>query len=98
MPHPRNPVVSDARCARPAGAILFENGSIIRPAQDCSGPYGSAVVFRRIEELNRERYREVEVSRINPGWLEGNRGTHTYNRNAAYEVVDGRRFRARRWR
>jgi hypothetical protein len=98
IPHPHNPVVSDARCARPAGAILSENGSIIRPTQDCSGVYGSAVVFRRIEELSRERYREVEVSRIEPGWLESNRGTHTYNRNAAYEVVDGRRFRARSWR
>jgi hypothetical protein len=99
-PHPDNPVISDARCARPAGAIFSEAGSIIRPAQDCSGVYGSAVVFRRIEELSRERYREVEVevARIDPGWVKGNRGTHTYNRNAAYEVVDGRRFRARRWR
>ena len=97
-PHPSNPVVSDARCARPAGALLSENGRIVRPAQDCSGAYGSAVVFREIEELSAESYRERDVSRIDPGWLKRNRGTHTYNRDSAYEVVDGRRFRGRPWR
>ena len=36
-PHPRNPVVSDARHARPAGRILVDGGSLVRPAQDCTG-------------------------------------------------------------
>ncbi len=91
-PHPRNPIVSDVRCARPAGEIIQAAGRLIRPAQDGSGAYGSAVVFRQIDVLTTDDYRESTVGRIDAGWLSGNQGTHTYNRDAQYEVVDGRRL------
>jgi hypothetical protein len=94
-PHPRNPVVSDVRCARPAGEIVRLGDRLIRPAQDGSGAYGSAVVFRQIDELTQHDYRESTVARIDADWLSGNRGTHTYNRDSRYEVVDGRRLRPR---
>ena len=33
-PHRNNPVVSDVRCARPAGALFCRAGKLIRPSQD----------------------------------------------------------------
>lgn len=90
-PHPRNPVISDVRRARPAGRpFIDESGSLIRPSQDCSGLYGWGVVFNRIEELSETAYRETTIGRLDPGWQRHNRGTHTYTRSEKWEAVDGR--------
>ena len=50
--HPRNPVVSDVRGARPAGPFIRDGDRLLRPAQDCSGRYGRAVVFKQVLELS----------------------------------------------
>ena len=94
-PHRRNPIVRDARSSRPAGRVFEQDGSLIRPSQDCALSYGRAVVFNRIDLLNDDEYRETAIGRIEPGWIGGNLGTHTYNRDARYEVVDGRRLVSR---
>lgn len=91
QPHPMNPVVSDVRRARPAGNLFHERGEIIRPSQDCSRSYGSAVVFNKIQSLTETEYEEFEIGRIQPAWLPGGVGTHTYNRTDSFEVLDGRR-------
>ncbi len=96
-PHPLNPVVSDVRVARSAGRVFLRDGHLIRPGQDSSGGYGEAVVLNRIEELTELTYREAPIGRIGPDWLGGARGTHTYNFDGDYEVVDVRR-RQPRWR
>lgn len=98
-PHPRNPIVSDARCARPAGRpFLDDDGSLIRPSQDCSGGYGSAVVFNRVEELSGTEYRERSVGTLGTQWYPGNRGTHTYTRTEIWEAIDGRAWVSKRAR
>jgi hypothetical protein len=56
--HMKNPVVSDATHARPAGALFRENGKLYRPAQNCSGLYGYDVVLCEIQELNECDYAE----------------------------------------
>jgi hypothetical protein len=90
-PHPRNPVVSDVRRARPAGRPFIDaSGGLIRPSQDCSGFYGSAVVFNRIEVLNENDYRETPVGRLEPSWQRSNLGTHTYTCSETWEAIDGR--------
>jgi hypothetical protein len=95
-PHPRNPIVSDVRRARPAGRPFIDaSGSLIRPSQDCSGFYGSAVVFNRIEELSETDYRETPVGRLEPSWQRRNLGTHTYTRSEKWEAVDGRSWARR---
>jgi hypothetical protein len=94
-PHPENPVVSDVRSARPAGRIFRHQGQIIRPSQDCSRGYGTAVVLNRIDVLNPNEYAESAIGRIEPNWADGLLGTHTYNRSRRVEVVDGRRFAIR---
>jgi CelD/BcsL family acetyltransferase involved in cellulose biosynthesis len=94
-PHPENPIVSDVRSARPAGRIFHHHGHLIRPAQDCSRGYGTAVVLNRIDVLTTAAYAESPVGRIEPNWAPRIVGTHTYNSTGDIEVVDGRRFEPR---
>jgi hypothetical protein len=88
-PHPANPVVSDVRRARPAGAFFRDQGRIIRPSQDCAKAYGYAIVFSEIVTLNETEYEERPLARLGPDWVKGNLGTHTYTRTEQFEVIDG---------
>ena len=90
MPHPKNPIVSDVRRARPAGHLFLHEGRLIRPAQDCSPRYGRAVCFNHIEELSETEYRERSIATIGPEWHPWNRGTHTFNQTENLQVIDGR--------
>jgi hypothetical protein len=87
--HPLNPIVSDVRCARPAGPIFEHDGRLIRPAQDCSARYGGAIVFREILKLDEHQYAEQTFAVQQPTWAPGLRATHHYSRASAMEVVDG---------
>jgi hypothetical protein len=87
--HPRNPIVSDVCRARPAGALFFEGGKLIRPGQDCSLRYGYALTFNEVEILSESDYKEKLHSRIEPDWCPGSICTHTYNRTEEFEVLDG---------
>ena len=87
--HPRSPVVSDVRRARPAGRLFFAGGKLIRPSQDCARAYGYGLVFSEIVRLNETEYEERVIGRITPDWLAGNQGTHTYARSSRFEVIDG---------
>lgn len=92
-PHPRNPVVSDVRSARPAGAFIREGGEILRPAQDGSREYGWAVRIHRVEELTPETYREREVSTLMPGFAPEVRGIHSLARAGRLTMIDARSWR-----
>jgi hypothetical protein len=94
--HPRNPIVSDVRGARPAGPFIHDGDRLLRPAQDCSGRYGRAVVFKLVLELTRTGYREVEVARLEPDWLARNLATHHYASGQRWVATDAQR-RRRRW-
>lgn len=89
-PHPKNPVVCDVRGCRPAGAFFRENGTLIRPSQDCSQRYGRSITLNRVDVLTETEYKEVPIATIGPNWFPGNLGTHTYGRCESYQVVDGR--------
>jgi hypothetical protein len=94
--HPMNPIVSDVRCARPAGRVFSHDGVLIRPGQDCSRRYGYATVFNRITTLTASQYAETPIHRLEPGWMRGNLATHTFNTDGEYEVVDALRRRSRK--
>jgi hypothetical protein len=94
-PHRANPVVTTVRGARPAGRPFLAGGHLIRPGQDCAAVYGHLVRLYRVDRLSDAEYRETEVAQITPDWLPGNVGTHTYNSDTAFEVIDGR---VRVWR
>ena len=88
IPHPRNPVKSDARCARPAGQLFWRNGALYRPAQICAPLYGSGLSINRVLRLTPRDYAERQVERILPSRREGLLGLHTVNRAGDLTVID----------
>jgi hypothetical protein len=95
-PHPRNPVVSDARHARPAGRPFVCRGRLIRPSQNCAGRYGERVVFNEVEVLTPEAYRERPCGSLGPDWApRPNLAAHTYTFDGEWEATDGRRTYSR---
>jgi len=68
--HPQNPVKIDVRSSRPAGRPFIHDGSLYRPAQDCSLTYGGAVAINHVLCLTPTHYREktVTVVRPRPEW------------------------------
>ena len=94
--HPRNPVVSDARRARPAGRPFHHGEVVIRPAQDGTGRYGSRVVFNAVDVLTPDEYRETPVGTLEPSWAgEHNLCAHTYTFDGQFEATDGLRLVSR---
>lgn len=87
--HPGNPVLVDIASARPAGRIVARGGALIRPVQDCSRGYGSALALARIDRLDGEGYAQTveTVLRAGPSWP-GAR-LHTLNRSEHFEFIDG---------
>lgn len=90
-PHRTNPVVSDARRARPAGLPFRWRGQLYRPAQDCSRRYGWAVALHRVLRLDDEAYEEEPVAWLPPRWHPGLLAFHTFNRAGGLTVIDGMR-------
>jgi hypothetical protein len=95
--HRRNPVKSDVRGSRPAGALFEWNGDVYRPAQDSSGRYGYAISINRILQLDHDEFREEQVSNILPNWSENLLATHTISIAGDLTVVDCLMKRSR-WR
>jgi hypothetical protein len=88
-PHERNPVVVDISSARPAGRVVHRNGRLLRPAQDGTGGYGSAVTLTEIVHLDPVAYEQRLVARLAAGNRWAGRRLHTVNRAGHLEVIDG---------
>jgi len=86
--HPGNPVVSDARCARPAGPIFRRGGRLVRPAQDGGRRYGGALVLQEITTLTPTAYAERPLERIDPRDVPGARAVHHLSATAGFEAID----------
>ncbi len=86
--HRRNPVVSDVRCARPAGPLFSSDGQLYRPSQDCSVAYGHSIVINRVDVLDEHAYQETPVDRIAPGWRDDILRVHTIGATKRLRVVD----------
>ena len=66
QPHAKNPVLDSPMSARPAGTPFAWNGTLYRPAQDCSETYGGRVAINQVDVLSPEAYREHVVSFVGP--------------------------------
>jgi hypothetical protein len=86
--HRGNPVVSDVRCARPAGPLFSRNGKLYRPSQDCSLAYGHSVLINRVDVLRDDSYQETVVDRITPGWRKDVLRVHTLGGSKRLRVID----------
>ncbi len=87
-PHPRNPVISDVRRARPAGAFFEDDNHLYRPSQDCSIRYGYGTRINRVEILNDKEYVEREVAFLEPVWDRRVKGIHSIAVNKSLTVFD----------
>jgi len=87
-PHPRNPVKSDVRNARPAGRLFTQGGKLYRPAQICAPLYGTGVAMNRVTRLDARAFEEEEERRILPAEGSGLLGLHTVNRAENLSVID----------
>jgi hypothetical protein len=86
--HPLNPIVSDVRFSRPAGAIFWEGKRPIRPAQDSGLRYGHQVIFREIIKLTETEYQEETVGFLSAAGVKGALGVHTFNQAAGKVFLD----------
>jgi len=75
--------------SRSAGKLFYHEGKLLRPTQDCSKCYGHALIFKEIELTDTE-YRESVYKRIEPTWLPGLLGTHTFSFDDEYVFIDGK--------
>jgi hypothetical protein len=85
--HPANPISTDIRNNRGAGAVFVADGKLIRPSQSCSPIYGYSFSFNEITELSTDRYSEKALRTVTP-WGDFC-AVHTYNRAGNIEVIDG---------
>ena len=85
--HPRNPIVTDVRSARPAGRLFHRDGRLIRPSQDSSHRYGHAINLNHVLTLTKTRYEENLIDRLEPR-DENMLAVHTFNFVDDVTVVD----------
>ena len=95
-PHAANPVLTDAGSARPGGMMFVRDGALIRPAQDCTGGYGSALALCRVSSLDPEHYAQTVLARLAPQSSWRAEGTHMLNAAGGLEVIDCVGLRSRR--
>ncbi len=93
--HPLNPVVTDVRNARAAGKVFIREGKIYRPSQDCSERYGNSFDINLILTLTESDYKEEKVLKVKPEWDKKLKGTHTFNFDGDFTIIDAYTFRRR---
>lgn len=86
--HPKNPIVSDVKNARPAGKIFIKDGQLFRPSQDCSKGYGYGFNLNQILILSETEYKEECVISVIPNWDKRIFGTHTYGIEGKFNIID----------
>ena len=93
-PHASNPVKTDIHSARPAGTPFVHEGSLYRPAQDCSGTYGGRIVLNRVVELTPAEFEEEPAATVeafaNSPYPDG---LHTISAVGDITLIDGKRDR-----
>lgn len=91
--HPANPISTDVRASRGAGALFRHGNRLLRPVQDGSRRYGYAIALREIVRLTPAEFEERAAGTILPAWRPDLLGTHTLNASAGLEAIDGLRYR-----
>jgi hypothetical protein len=93
--HPQNPIISDCKRARPAGAIFKKGTNIYRPSQNSSHTYGYGFNLNVIKTLNEFEYKETCVSQVTPDWDNNIVATHTFNHVNQLSIIDAQIKRKR---
>ncbi len=93
LPHSGNPVKTDICSARPGGTPFVAGSKLIRPAQDSSRGYGSALLLMEITELTTTTFKEQLYHRLEPENFTGpyKEGIHTLSAMGNKTLIDGKR-------
>ncbi len=92
-PHRKNPVKMDVRSSRPAGTPFVYDGSLYRPAQDCSHTYGGRVCVNKVIKLTPDEFDEIPTHFVGPVMgTRHSKGLHTLSSVGEYTLIDGKRF------
>jgi hypothetical protein len=93
-PHPRNPVKTDPRSARPEGTPFVSEGRLYRPAQDCAAAYGKRVAIMHVRVLTPTEFDEEAVAWVTPDCAGPcPDGIHTLSAVGSATLVDGKYYR-----
>lgn len=89
-PHPGNPVIADASCARNGGMIAQQDGTVYRVSQiQHYAVYGGGWRLNLLRELTPMTYDETEVARYEPRSRQGaDLGAHHLSSNGRWTVSD----------
>lgn len=92
-PHACNPLKGDVRSTRPGGTPFVHNGRLIRPTQDCSGGYGTAISLNHIRRLTPTEFEEEPIAVVTP-MAKGPYpdGVHTLSAMGEKTLIDGKRM------
>ncbi len=90
--HPSSPISSSAKNSRSAGSLFWKNGRLFRPTQDCSVRYGYGIQVNEVTRLTPSEFAERGIGSVGPSWMPGLLGTHTWNENSKFQVLDGIRL------
>lgn len=82
-----------SKVARGAGDWFSIDGMLYRPAQDCNGVYGKAVIIQKVEVNSEGLYTFTDVRRIESTNPNHKRGCHTFNSYKDLTVVDVNGYR-----
>lgn len=64
--HPKNPVKTDIRSARPAGTFFNHEGELYRPSMDYSKKIEGRITINKVVTLSKHNFKEVAYKVINP--------------------------------
>lgn len=86
--HKMNPVVSDSRNARPAGALFSIGNKTFRPSQCSDRIYGRATNINEITTLTGEDFSEVNIATLAPDGRDSCMGVHSYSKLGSLTFID----------
>ncbi|SDD92427.1 hypothetical protein SAMN05421636_102333 [Pricia antarctica] len=88
--HPKNPVKTDIRSARPAGTMFIHNGEIFRPSMDYSEKIEGRITLNKISTLTIDDFEEEFHNIVHPfknAYYSDK--VHTLSQIGSYTLVDG---------
>ena len=94
-PHPKNPIISDVRQARPAGKIFSFKDKLYRPSQNGSKFYGYGVSINQINNISKNEYEETSITSILPNWDKNITRVHTFAYDSGLSMIDAKIKRRR---
>jgi len=92
--HATNPVKTDIHSSRPGGTPFVYEGTLFRPAQDCSITNGGMIIINKVSRLTPTEFREEQIASVGPDSSSPYPdGFHTLSAAGNYTMVDAKRLR-----